>query len=88
MGRLTDLGDESAKTPWIHPQEDSRNVTCYFVRTTQDHTPHKPRCLPSPTKIGMREGGDGEEGCIGNVGGERRTVAIYARFNWAKLDLD
>lgn len=36
----------------------------------------------------MREGGDGEEGRKGNVSRERRAVAIYARFDGAKLVLD
>lgn len=81
----TDLGNERAKAPWIHPQKNTCNITNYLMRAAQNHAPHKPRCFPSQAEIGVHDSGDCKQGRKRYIGCEGRLVAIYAHFDCTKL---
>jgi hypothetical protein len=64
---LTNLRDESTEIPRIDVKYNSGNISRYFVRAAQNHPPHYPWSLPSPSQDKMNDCGHREDGGENNV---------------------
>jgi hypothetical protein len=64
---LTNLRDESTEIPRIDVKYNSGKISRYFVRAAQNHAPHHPWGLPSPSQDKMSDCGHREDGGENNV---------------------